>query len=412
VKKLTFHQAFILSQVKADMKALILDAEARKANVLEIPDARPAPNELLIKVVSIALNPIDPLYVAHPLASTGRIVGSDFAGHVVEIGSEVSASANLQKGDRVAGFLQGACSVNSRPGAFAEYVAVPWDLVWRIPASVSMEEAAGVSLVALTAAQGIWYRMGMLAPFPYDCEAVLNENPGWRRSAIESPAQLETINVFIYSASTSVGLYAAQMARISAKVSGKNIKLFGAASKARWEFLKAEPYCYDHLVDYRDNDWPNQINALSGGTGIHYAYDGLSEGDSVVRIVSTLASNGKMAIVRSREGGAWKADNLPIEPVYGAVWEGLGEEVQYQGFTVHKSLLARAFAVAFYRWLSAALGTDLVPVPIRIMPGGLHNVVKDGFALLGAGGMEERKANRTEEWMRPVSAEKLVYNIR
>jgi hypothetical protein len=60
VKKLTFHQVFILSQVKADMKALILDAEARKANVLEIPDARPAPNELLIKVVSIALNPIDP----------------------------------------------------------------------------------------------------------------------------------------------------------------------------------------------------------------------------------------------------------------------------------------------------------------------------------------------------------------
>jgi NADPH:quinone reductase-like Zn-dependent oxidoreductase len=390
------------------MKALVLNAEERTANISNVPDPRPAADELLIKVESIALNPIDPLYVAHPLGSTDRTVGSDFAGRVVQVGHQVPAPAHLQEGDRVAGFLQGACSVNERPGAFAEYVTVPWDLVWRVPASISMEEAAGVSLVALTAAQGIWYRMGLPAPFSYDREAVLKENPGWRQSAIENP---ETIHVFVYSASTSVGLYAAQMARISATASGKRIKLFGAASQGRWEFLRAEPYCYDYLVDYRDNDWPNQVKALSGGTGIHYAYDALSEGDSVARVASTLAVNGKMAIVRSREGGAWKGDNLSMEPVYGAVWEGLGEEVQYQGLTVGKSPAARAFAIAFYRWLSVALGSDLKPVPIRLMPGGLENVVKDGFALLGAGGMEDRQVNRTEEWMKPVSAEKLVYNL-
>jgi NADPH:quinone reductase-like Zn-dependent oxidoreductase len=393
------------------MKALILDREARTANLSNVPDPRPAANEILVKVESISLNPIDPLYVAHPLGSTGRTVGSDFAGRVVEVGPQVSVSAHMQEGDRVAGFLQGACSVNSRPGAFAEYATVPWDLVWRVPASISLEEAAGVSLVALTAAQGIWYRMGLTAPFPYDREAVLKENPKWRQSVIDSPSELETINVFVYSASTSVGLYAAQMARLGAKSSGKRIKLFGAASKARWEFLRAEPYCYDHLVDYRDSDWPQQIKALSGGIGIHYAYDGLSEGDSVVRVASTLANNGKMAIVRSREGGAWKADNLEIEPIYGAVWEGLGEEVQYQGLTVGKSPAARAFSVAFYQWLSVGLGTDLKPVPIRLMPGGLENVVKDGFALLGAGGMEDRQVHRSEGWMRPVSAEKLVYRL-
>jgi NADPH:quinone reductase-like Zn-dependent oxidoreductase len=394
------------------MKALILDAEAREANVLNVPNPRPAANELLIKVESIALNPIDPLYVAHPLGCTGRTIGSDFAGRVVEVGSQVSASANLREGDRVAGFLQGACSIDQHSGAFAEYVAVPWDLVWPVPASISVEEAAGVSLVALTAAQGIWYRMGLMAPFPYHREAVLKEHPQWRQSAIDSLAEPETINIFVYGASTSVGLYAAQMTRISAKASGKRIKLFGAASKARWDFLRAGPYCYDHLVDYRDNDWPQQVKALSGGAGIHYAYDGISEGDSVARVASTLASSGKMAIVRSREGGAWKADNLHIEPMYGAVWEGLGEEVQYQGFTVPRSPAARAFAVAFYRWLSEALGRDIVPVPIRIMPGGLESVVKDGFALLGSGGMEDRKVGRLEEWMRPVSAEKLVYSLR
>jgi NADPH:quinone reductase-like Zn-dependent oxidoreductase len=392
------------------MKALVLDAEARAAKILEVPEPQPAADELLIEVESIALNPIDPLYVAHPLASTGRTVGSDFAGRVMQLGFEVPASAGFQRGARVAGFLQGACSVNERPGAFAEYLVVPWDLVWRIPDSVSIDEAAGVSLVALTAAQGIWYRMGLPAPFTYG-EAALKENPTWRQRSTASEDELETINVFIYSASTSVGLYAAQMARASAKATGKKIKLFGTASKARWNFLKAEPYSYDHLVDYRDRNWLEQIKQLSQGAGMHYAYDALSEGQSVARVASTLAKDGKIAIVRSRQGGAWKSDNLLVQPVYGAVWEGLGEEVQYQGMTVAKSPAAREFAVAFYKWLSMALGPSLQPVPIRLMPGGLDKVVQDGFALLGAGGMEERQATRAEEWMRPVSAEKLVYRL-
>jgi len=201
------------------------------------------------------------------------------------------------------------------------------------------------------------------------------------------------------------------MARASAKAAGKKIKLFGAASKARWEFLRAEPYFYDHLVEYRDPTWSSQITGLSDGVGMHYAYDGLSEGGSVTHVASTLAKCGQMAIVRSREGGAWKGDNLPIEPVYGAVWEGLGEEVQYQGMTVAKSPAARDFAVAFYKWLSGAMGSEIKPVPVRVMPGALEKVVEDGFALLGAGGMGDRRINRTEEWMRPVSAEKLVYRL-
>jgi NADPH:quinone reductase-like Zn-dependent oxidoreductase len=393
------------------MKALILDAQECTANVQDVNAPRPAANELLVRVESIALNPIDPLYVAKPLGSTGRTVGSDFAGHVVEIGSDVPKSAGLVAGVRVAGFLQGACSVNDRPGAFAEYLTVPFDLVWRVPDSVSIDEAASVSLVALTAAQGIWYRLGLKAPFDFDREAVLKENPEWRQSDTKEATGPETINAFVYGAATSVGLYAAQMARLSAKKQGKKIKLYGTASKARWDLLKAEPYAYDYLVSYRDEDWPDQTAKNSGGMGMHYAYDGLSEGSSVERVASTLAKNGKMAIVRSRAAGAWKADNLAIEPVYGAVWEGLGEEVQYQGFTVSKSPAARAFAVAFYRWLETALGSDLKPTPIRLMPGGLEKVVEDGFQLLGAGSVTDRQAKRPEEWMRPVSAEKLVYRI-
>lgn len=137
--------------------------------------------------------------------------------------------------------------------------------------------------------------------------------------------------------------------------------------------------------------------------------DCISEGSSVEKVSSLLAKNGNITVLRSRAGNAWHANGLNKEPIYGAVWEGLGEDVQYQGITVHRSPAARQFAVQFYRWLSESVGSVLKPVPIRLMPGGLDTIVEDGFALLGYGNMEDRAASRSEEWMRPISAEKLVY---
>ena len=55
---------------------------------------------------------------------------------------------------------------------------------------------------------------------------------------------------------------------------------------------------------------------------------------------------------------------------------------------------------------------QLEPNPVRSMPGGLERVVQDGFSLLGTGLVSERsKLERLEEYMRPISAEKLVYSL-
>lgn len=53
---------------------------------------------------SIALNPVDSLYTAHPQGGAGRVIGSDISGTVDKIGVEVT---DWSVGDRVAGFLQG-----------------------------------------------------------------------------------------------------------------------------------------------------------------------------------------------------------------------------------------------------------------------------------------------------------------
>lgn len=426
------------------MKALTLDAENKTATVQDVAIPSPGPNELLIAVKAIALNPVDALYTSEPLGSTGRVVGSDFAGLVVARGptptspprsppddnsgssppkfgssrlhrSSTTLSRVINRGDRVAGFLQGACSANERPGAFAEYVVCPADLVWRVPGRVPYEEAAAVSLCGLTAAQGLFFRLGLEAPFTWEDESdegvlrrVRSEgSDGGGGGGLGQQQQRRPLSFFVSGASTSVGLYVAQLVRRSSEHTGRRIRLIGAANPRNWDMLKEEPYAYDHLVDYRDRNWPEQVRRASSG-GVHYAYDAISEGSTVREVSSTLREGGKLAVVRSKEAGAWETEGVTTEPIYGAVWEGLGEDVEYQKFVVHTSPAKRSFATAFYKWLSD--GGLLQPNPVRVMPGGLEKVVPDGFTVLGTG-VTSRGHGRTEQHMRPISGEKLVYKI-
>ncbi|KAG5634624.1 hypothetical protein H0H81_001332, partial [Sphagnurus paluster] len=71
------------------IKALIT-APGNTAVVTDIPIPEPGVNEIRIKVHSLALNPVDSLYVAHPQAPPGRVVGSDISGTVEKVGKNVS----------------------------------------------------------------------------------------------------------------------------------------------------------------------------------------------------------------------------------------------------------------------------------------------------------------------------------
>jgi NADPH:quinone reductase-like Zn-dependent oxidoreductase len=388
------------------MQALILDTPRKTAVIQTIPIPTPGPDELLVKVIAVALNPVDALYTAHPLGASGRTVGSDFAGIVSARGSN---ARHIRLNQRVAGFLQGACSVNDRPGAFAEYLVVPYDLVWLVLDDMSLNEAATISLCGLTAAQALFGRLGLTPPFLVDGTEKLEKLED--KNAQEGEVvEKEPLKFFIYGASTSVGLYTAQLAHLSSKASGTPMSLYGTASSRHHQMLAKAPYSYDGLVDYKDDAWPAQISKLSSGKGIDFAFDCISEGNSVSLVASTLSPKGKIAVVRSREGGAWREDERTrnSDPLYGAVWAGLGERVEYQGMTVPASPEGRKFAVQFYRYLS---DSPFLPNSVRLMPGGSKRIVEDGFELLGTGTMGQRAVDREEMWMKPVSGEKLVYEV-
>ncbi|KAI8307239.1 hypothetical protein K4K59_011127 [Colletotrichum sp. SAR11_240] len=376
------------------MKALVLSPSERSVSVKEIPIPSPGPREILIKVCAVALNHVDALYANNPIAAQDdRVIGSDFSGEVVQLGEglDVVDDARAKIGARVAGFVQGACSVNLCPGAFAEYLAIDYDLTWHIPTTISFESAATISLCGLTAAQGVFARLQLPCPF--------FNTRGFSGLGLAGDSLL---NVLIYGATSSLGLYAAQLVRASEKTSGRKIRLIGAASASKHAMLKQEPYGYNALVDYRDADWVEQVRSAAGG-GVQYAIDAISKSPSVEQVEQTLAGDGQFAVFRSPALGGFDISKMRVKPLIGAVWEGLGVEVLYQGATLPANAEARRFATEFYNYVGSGASSGVVkvqPNPVRLMLGGLDRIASEGFALLtGAGGE------------RPVSAEKIAYII-
>jgi NADPH2:quinone reductase len=128
------------------------------ACLVEFDAEKPFPGQmdLLVRVHAIAVNPVD----TKIRASLGdrphdppRILGWDAAGVVEAVGTSVTGFA---PGDEV--FYAGDLS---RPGCNAEWQVVDWRLVARKPESWSFAEAAAVPLVALTAWELLFERMGI-----------------------------------------------------------------------------------------------------------------------------------------------------------------------------------------------------------------------------------------------------------
>jgi NADPH:quinone reductase len=137
------------------MKAWLMDdfKGVGGLRLAEAPNPIPQPDEVILQVNYAALNPADRylaenLYPAKPRLP--HILGRDGVGLVVEVGSGVQG---VRVGDRRA-ILRGQVGGN-RPGTFAQRVAVPAQDLVEIPAGWSEPEAAGATLVYLTAYQAL-----------------------------------------------------------------------------------------------------------------------------------------------------------------------------------------------------------------------------------------------------------------
>ncbi len=147
------------------MKAIVVDPGGAREAVggapllidVDLPAPAYLPDDLLVRVEAVAVNPID-LRMRRAKASadgTPRVLGWDAAGVVEAVGPAVMG---FQPGDRV--YYAGSIK---RPGAFSELHRVDHRLAAHPPASLSLAESAALPAASLAAWEALFERI-RLAP--------------------------------------------------------------------------------------------------------------------------------------------------------------------------------------------------------------------------------------------------------
>ena len=202
------------------MKAFIVDRYGSKDGVRagDMPDPELREDDVLVQIHAAGVNLLDAkirdgefkrfLPYRFPL-----ILGNEVAGVVVRVGSRVQ---RFKPGDEVY-----ARPDDDRIGAFAECIAIQEDAVAKKPKNLTMEEAASIPLVGLTAWQ------------------VLVERANLKKGQ----------KVLIHAGSGGVGAFAIQLAKHVGAV------VATTTSTANLDWVKA--LGADIVIDYRKDDFEN-----------------------------------------------------------------------------------------------------------------------------------------------------------
>lgn len=242
---------------------------------VELPDPRPAPETVLIRVHACSLNYRDVLMVRghyDPKLQMPRIPLSDGAGEVVSIGTGVT---RFKPGDRVVGlFLQnwrdgGPSQAKSRgalggdiDGMLADYVVLPENGVAHFPAHLSYEEASTLPCAGLTAWNALFHAS--------------RTRPG---------------DTVVIQGTGGVSIFALQFAKLA------GARVLGTSSSDE-KLQHAKTLGLDEGFNYKKNiDWANWVKKQTNGEGADLIVEvggsgTLEQSMRAVRVGGTIAQIG------------------------------------------------------------------------------------------------------------------------
>ena len=241
------------------MKAIILKQFGGVENLLitELPVPIATEEEVLVKIKSISINPVDVKTrsgkgVSAVLKNDNpMILGWDLSGTIEGAGAKVR---NFKKGDEVFAMVRFPHSGK----VYAEYAAVPASQLALKPADITHEEAAAACLAALTAWQSLTIN--------YELKS------GER--------------VLIHAASGGVGHYAVQMAKYLGAY------VIGTSSAVNKDFVMS--LGADEHIDYKAKPFESVVKNIDfvldtiGGEYIDRSLKTIKKGGTIISIVSGL----------------------------------------------------------------------------------------------------------------------------
>ncbi|GMG09731.1 unnamed protein product [Aspergillus oryzae var. brunneus] len=317
-------------------EAAILPQKGGPLSLGKRPTPEPGPNEVLIEVKAVALNPCDHFqrdYGMPPVPIYPAIIGSDTAGVVVKLGSDVTTIPG--PGSRVIAFASSFYQ-NGSPdhGAFQKYTLAQSEAVIPLPDNLSFEEGAVFPMAVLTALTA-WTTIGI----PLDTKY--------------TPADKQA--VLIWGASSSVGTLAVQ----SAKTLGFTV--YATASPKHHDLVKR---LGAHAVfDYRASDIVSQIvNAVKkDGVKLHTAH-----------CVVDGALQPTLDILKETKGDAHtKVAHSPLLPEGHPTLDNT--QITFNFPPIDETARSKHMHEVFHGWLKAGLQSgEIIPSPtIQTEGGGL-----------------------------------------
>ena len=251
----------------------------------ELPEPKPAADEVVVQVQSCGLNHLDlwleagglPMPVALP-----RTPGGEVAGRIVAVGTAIK---DWQPGDAVAvqsNLFCGECEFCRRgdeslclrgqllgvqhDGGFAEKVVVPARVLVRLPAGVDFDTAAALTLAGSTAMHMLTNRAQV--------------KPGdW---------------VLAMGAASGVGSAAIQIAKgLGARV------ISTGSSEAKRDLGKR--LGAEFVVDTNDPDWPAEVRRITEKRGVDLVVEHIG-GDVLPKVFECLARGGTVVTCGATAG--------------------------------------------------------------------------------------------------------------
>jgi len=308
------------------MRAFIVDRYKKKGALRlgEMPEPALRDEDVMIEIHAAGLNPLDSkvrdgaFRLILPY-SPPFILGHDVAGTVVRAGSKVQ---HFKPGDEVY-----ARPRDGRIGAFAELISINEADVALKPKNLSMEEAASIPLVGLTAWQ------------------VLVERARLRKGQ----------KILIHAGSGGVGTFAIQLAKhlgatVATTTSTANVELVRSLGA-------------DVVIDYKHQDFENMLsgydvvlNSLDGGA-LQRSLSVLKPGGQLISI------SGPPDVAFAREQGL----NWFLEQVMGFLSFGIRRKAKRRQVS-YSFLFMRANGEQLSQITSLIEAAEIRPVMDRVFP--------------------------------------------
>ena len=308
------------------------------------PSTAPAPDELVVRVRAVAVNPVDAIpgiarRVVTPWLTYPAVLGSDVAGEVVDVGERVT---RFGAGDRVLGHAIGQERARNRPaeGAFQRYVILVEHMASPLPDGVSYEQGAVLPLGLSTAAAGLFERDQLALAFP----------------TLGAPDRGAC--VVVWGGSTSVGSNAIQLARSA------GYDVIATASARNFDYVRR--LGASEVLDYHDRDVEREIAEASRGRELAGIL-AIGKGSlaRAVRIAAQTDASRRVASVYPSPVTAARAALARRRGVHvSAIWGGTPSESSV-GPAIYGDFLGAALAAGRYRPAPApdVVGSGLAAVP-------------------------------------------------